>query len=200
MARKRGQYQRRKERENKITGVVCFFVLVIFIPLMLTYGIIDNGSRVYQINNDSLHEYTGKYTYRLHKGYNRRSRSKYIFTLDNGDTVVIPKRYCKNDEILGECQELTIYYDTNPINANGHSAVSITTTDGQVEILDRDLSYGLRVANVWICSVSLVISVALAIFIVILFYHIDWKRRLHVWHKERKRKKSKQKMLGETNV
>lgn len=192
MAREKGEYQKRKERQNKIKSVLCVFFFVVFIPLILVYGIVENAFAIQQINDHTLTEYTGSYTYHVKKRYGKHAKTYYEFTLDNGDVVTIRAKYCQNREILGDSRELTImYHPILTINgfSNTFTAVSITTPDGEVVIRDLDKTYSLRVANIWIISISLVLSISIAIFIlVILFYLGDWKKRIIKWRKMRSKR------------
>ena len=62
MARKRGEYQKRQERKMR-NGLVFGLMLLVVTILFCVYGIIENRYTIRQIDDNTLTEYTGKYSY-----------------------------------------------------------------------------------------------------------------------------------------
>lgn len=190
MARKRGEYQRRKERQNKISNILCVLTILLFILLFL-YPLIQESVNVYDIDHDSLNTYTGSFEYRINTGFLGRHRSTtYVFTLDNGDVLLVLGRFLENEESLNENKELRFQYSTmysNPLYGR-YSAVSITTTDGEATILDIDRSRRDSVFGIWLFSIMILLCLGLLVALLVMSYYAgDWKRRYEKWRKKRRK-------------
>ena len=163
MARKRGEYQKRKERQERfkdVYGILCI-VLLIFV---LGWLIINNAIVVHQIRNYNLKEYTGSYSYEQRRTYGKHHRHYYLIRLDNGDVLTVSKEMCDNQQILEESQSLTFQYTDKArtkLFFSAYSALSITSTDGEVSIVDLDTSHQGCVRSIWIFSILLFIFVLL---------------------------------------
>ena len=64
MARKRGEYQKRKERQDKISTIIVALFFFVGTALML-YALVQAAVNVYDIDHNTLNTYTGEYQYRL---------------------------------------------------------------------------------------------------------------------------------------
>lgn len=177
MARKRGEYQRQKEREDKINTFLGIFGLL-FLILALTYGIVANGIKLHRINHDTLHEYTGSYSYKIRESYGKHRKTFYIFTLENGDVVTIRKSFCENQEVIASGQDLTIEY-VPILLRDGYTAVSIATSDGKIDILNLEKIHRQCVLGVWVNSVLLFLFLGLLGFLLVIAYYTgDWNKRI----------------------
>lgn len=188
MARKRGEYQRRKERENKCATIFAVFMWVL-LAFTLTWLIVECAVTINQINENSLNEYTGPYTYEVRRG-SRNGSGYYLFTLDNGDILTIEKYSCENPEILDECETLAFKYSDIPelnLFRKSYTAVAIETIGGEKEVRNIEKSYRECVAVVCLCSLLLVFWFFLLGFFVRLAYFTgDWKKRYLQWQQKRK--------------
>ena len=117
-------------------------LFMIMIPIILVYGIVESSYTIRQINDNTLTEFTGSYSYQIKRTrFSKHRKTYYVFTLDNGDVVSIRRKYLQNTDLLDTYHELTIkYYRIMAIDgfSDSFSAVSITTPDGTVEILNID--------------------------------------------------------------
>lgn len=193
MARKRGEYQRRKERQNKISNVICVMAILLFILIFL-YPLIQESVNVYDIDHDSLNTYTGSFQYEISTGLSRHRTTTYKFMLDNGDVVLVLGRFLENKETLDECKELCFQYSTMYSNLlyGRYSAVSIITTDGEETILDIDRTRSDSVTGIWLYSIMIVLCVGLLVGLLVMFYYAgDWKRRYQKWRYKKRKIKEK---------
>ena len=190
MARKRGEYQRRKERQNKLSNIICVLGILL-VMLVFLYPLIQESVNVYDIDHDSLNTYTGSFEYRINTGFSGRPRSTtHVFTLDNGDVLLVLGRFLENEETLNENNELRFQYSTMYSNLlyGCYSAVSITTTDGEATILDIDRSRRDSVFGIWACSIMIVLCLGLLVGLLVMSYYAgDWKRRYEKWRKKRRK-------------
>lgn len=189
MARKRGEYQRRKERQNKVSCVLGILFFLFATALML-YGLVQASVNVRDIDHGTLNSYTGEYEYRLKVSIGRHRNTTYVFTLGNGDVVLASKREIENQERLDENDILTFQYTTmfsNPLYGR-HSAVSITSADGEVEFVNADRSRRESVSAIWLSSFFSLLFVFLIAFIIAIFcYTNNWKKRYQNWRKKRRK-------------
>lgn len=190
MTRKRGEYQRRKERRNKISNVLCILFFLFGAALML-YGLVQASVNVRDIDHGTLNSYTGEYEYRLTVGSGRHRSSTYIFTLGNGDVVLASKREVDHQEQLDENDVLTFQYTTmfsNPLYGR-YSAVFITSADGEIEFVNADQSRRESVSAIWISSIFSLLSLSIIVFLLVVIYNTDnWKKRYQNWRKKRNKK------------
>ena len=184
MARKRGEYQRKKERYIKIAKIV-FAIVLLLIPAFCVSGIVSRMITLNHIQNDSIKEFKGSYSYEFVKRTGR-GNSYYVFTLGNGDVATILKENCKNEDILDNNPELKIQYDRIPFR-DGYGIISITTADEEVVI--RSLTSSRNECITTICFLFIVglIDIAVLIFSIFVEYHIyDVKNRFQRWQKNRR--------------
>ena len=188
--RKRGEYQKRKERQQKISEILSSLMFLV-LTVILLYGLIQSAVNVYDIDHHSLNTYTGPYQYELRVGHGRHHRYNYYFTLDNGDNLVIGRRWIENEDMLANCEELTFQYTTmyaNPLYGT-YSPASITTVDGKTVVMDIDKSRSESVGYIWIWSVLLVLWLGLLFGYLVMSYYVgDWKKRYLKWRKIRTKK------------
>lgn len=186
MARKRGKYQRRIERKNILAKIFGALVLL-FIPIACVSWIISQTITLNHIQNDSIKEYTGTYTYEFVKRTGRFGDSYYVFTLGNGDVVTILKGECRNGDVLDSNPELTIQYDRFPFR-DGYGILSIATSDGEVVIRSLTRTRNWCVINVCFLLVVGLISIAVLGFSIFAEYRLyDVKKRFQRWRKKRRK-------------
>ena len=188
MARKRREYQKRLERKAKIARVLGI-LLFVFAILISVFGIISNAITLQHINDGSLKEYTGSYSYEYKQGYNRGRHSSYRFTLGNGDVITIFARNVRYHDVLDEHSALTVQYDRIPFGKT-YRAVSITTPDGEVTIRSLDSSRKSCVAIICFLAIMILLCTP-ALFAFIVIIPGGWKQR----SKKRRKKRSKMREL-----
>lgn len=184
MARNRGKYQRKRELYSR-TAKIVFAIVLVLIPAICVSGIVSKMITLNHIQNDSIKEYTGSYSYEFVKRTGR-GNSYYVFTLGNGDVATILKENCRNEDILDNNPELKIQYDRIPFG-DGYGIISIATADEEVVI--RSLTSSRNECVIIICLLFIVglIDIAVLLFSMFTEYHIyDVKRRFQRWQKNRK--------------
>ena len=199
MARKRGEYQKRKERQDKVSTIIVALFFFVGIMLML-YCLVQAAVTVYDIDHNTLNTYTGEYKYQLKVGYGRHRRSSYIFTLDNGDTILVSKRELDHEELLGDNSVLTFQYTTmfsNPLWGR-YSAVSVTSADGNLEFVNANRSRKESVSAIWTASILFIPTVAVCSFYILsVSYVYNWKIRYQNWRKKMLKKAERSKLSQE---
>lgn len=162
---KPGEYQRRKERRQRITDLIVG-VLMAAIVLFLIYNIIQSAVNVYDIDNGTLNTYSGGYTYEIRHGTRNIS---YVFSLDNGDKITALPELTQNEDVWELHSELVFQYSTMPATFFGvYSAVSITSQDGETVFLSGKDSRSEDVGSIWVFSVLLVLVVSVLILPLVL--------------------------------
>ena len=89
----RGEYQKRRERYEKVKDIFAIIV-ILFVAFTLTKMIVDNVIILNNIRQNSLETYTGAYSCELKRTYGRRRHHYYFISLQNGDTLSIPRSSC----------------------------------------------------------------------------------------------------------
>ena len=184
MARKRGEYQRRKELQNKITNLVVVLGFLVF-TLFFLYDLIQCSMDVYDIDHDSLNTYVGSFQYTTRK---TTRHTIHVFTLENGDELCVSGRFIENEEMLTESKELRFQYSAWYSNLlyGSYSALSITTTDEEITIVDIDRSRRDSVAGIWIFSIMAVLSSSMLVGLFVMSdYTCNWKRRCQTAQKRK---------------
>lgn len=194
MSRKRGEYQKRKERQNKLTGMLCI-ILLLFVILFFSYCLVQEAVNISDINHNALKRYTGTCSYEYHRGYGRHGNNYYVLTLDNGDAVYVSNKLIENKDHLNHYAEFTIQYSSvysNPFYRR-YSAVTITSADGTTSFLSIDRAKGRSIEAVWICSLMLLLLVGLLTAYLLLIYTVYRKQRNIKSQNKQTKTKSKQK-------
>ena len=184
MARKRGEYQRRKERQNKLSNYICVLGILLVI-LFFLYSLIQESVNVYDIDHDSLNTYTGSFEYTTRR---TTRHTIHVFTLDNGDELRFSGRFIENKKMLNESKELCFQYSRMYSNLlyRSYSAISITSTDEEATIVDIDSSRRDSVTGIWIFSIMVLLCGGLLITLFVMSYYAgDWKKRYEKWRKKR---------------
>ena len=177
MARKRGEYQKRKERQDRFkTGLAILSILLI--TFALVWLIANEGIAIRHIRQNALEKYTGSYSYELKRTYGKHTHYYYLFNLDNGDVLSIPKSKIENEEILEERYPLTFQY-TKGFRKNMFSpvyvALSIETADGQLTIVTLESSYNGCVRSIWIMAIFLFVWLLLFGGLFIMYFYVVHK-------------------------
>ena len=184
MARKRGEYQRRKERQNKLSNYICVLGILLVI-LFFLYSLIQESVNVYDIDHDSLNTYTGSFEYTTRR---TTRHTIHVFTLDNGDELRFSGRFIENKKMLNESKELCFQYSRMYSNLlyRSYSATSITSTDYEVTIVDIDRSRRESITGIWLWAIMTLLCIGLLVGLLVMSYHAgDWKRRYQKWRKKR---------------
>ncbi len=171
MSRKRKEFQRRQERKEKIQE---FFGIVgiLFLFFMFVWFIVNDVITMQQIRQNSLEEYTGSYSYEIRRTYGKNHHYYYLFSLDNGDDLLLAKGRLDNDQILNENPILTFQYtkaSRERLFSDVYPTLSIETSDGNVTLIHLEDSHSFCVRRVWICSI--ILSVMLLLFVGLLFVY-----------------------------
>ena len=178
MTREKGKPQKRKERLNKRTNILCI-ILLFGVILLFTYGLVQEAVNIRDINHQTLNSYTGTCKYEYHISFGRHRSNYYLFTLDNGDVVFVTSNLVENEDNLIHCTEFDIQYSTiysNPFYRR-YAAVSITSADGAISFLNVDRAHGRSVESVWICSVMLLLLAGFLTVFLLLIYTAYGKQR-----------------------
>lgn len=103
--------QRRKEKRKLVKAVIFLilvhFVLLIFAVFTATHILINSN-----IASDNLCHYSGEYELFISR-YPRRSRSEYLFVLENGDRVTVKPELMRNFESSAPPSKLSFAYSQN---------------------------------------------------------------------------------------
>ena len=195
MARKRGAYQKRIERQNKRRLILALFVWLL-LAFLIIWMIIEAAFMLKDINTGTLKEYTGSYSHSIRKTYGRRHAVDWhSFALDNGDVVIIQTYLCDHEDVLNDNPELIIMYSAIPHRffPISYAAASITTSDGEIVILDVEQSKEECIGEIRSLSVVLVIwFFLLALALVMLLCTDNWIKRYQKRRKQRKKTKDRQ--------
>ena len=189
MARKRGEYQKRQERKMRNRLVFGLMLLVVTI-LFCVYGIIESRYTIRQIDDNTLTEYTGKYSYEYvnrRRIFARGSHSYYKITLDNGVafTLSAGRGYSEN---FDNNPVIHVQYFQEPFR-NLYTAVSVTAADGDVTIKSLENSKKSSVSLILSLSILIVIFALFSVFFLMLLFEKQIKRFLKIRKKRRKMRK-----------
>ena len=186
MARKRGEYQKRKERKIR-NGMIYALVLFVVFILIFVYGIVDSKYTIQQIDNGALMEYTGRYSYEYRNErriFSHGRDSYYRITLDNGVTFILSEgsRYC---EILDENPVIYVQYFQDPFR-NLYDAVSVASADGTVTMKSLESYRKSNVSIIRTLPIVIVICSLFCVFFLMLLFEKQIKRFLR-WRKKRRK-------------
>ncbi len=159
MARKRGEYQKRQERQDRIKNVLAI-VFILFVGFIFAWMIANDSNAIRHIRQNSLDEYTGSYSYELKRTYGKHTQYYYLFTLDNGDVISIPKSKFENEKILEDLQPLTFQYTKDfrrTLFSPVYVALSIETAESQLTLVSLESSYSGCVHSIWMGAIILFI-------------------------------------------
>ena len=188
MARKRGEYQKRKERQDRLNSVLGIF-FILLITFYFLWLIVNNGVAIRHIRQNSLDKYTGSYSYELKRTYGKHTSYYYLFTLDNGDVLSIPKSKFENEKILAERQPLTFQYTKDfrrTMFSPAYVALLIETADGQLTIVSLDSSYSGCVRSIWMGATILLVWLLLFGGLFFMYFSVVYKdKRIPKRAKER---------------
>ena len=186
MARKRGEYQKRKERKIR-NGMIYALVLFVVFIVIFVYGIVDSKYTIQQIDNGALMEYTGRYSYEYRNErriFSHGRDSYYRITLDNGVTFILSEgsRYC---EILDENPVIYVQYFQDPFR-NLYHAVSVASADGTVTMKSLESCRKSNVSIIRTLPIVIVICSLFCVFFLMLLFDKQINRFLR-WHKKRRK-------------
>lgn len=159
MARKRGEYQKRKKHQELVKDVFSILT-VVFVALVLILLIINDSIAIKQIQRGTLKEYTGAYSSELKRTYGKNRHWYYHITLDNGDSLYLPKSQCENPKLIEEQQAITFHYSKNVrgrLFCSAYRVLSAETVDEDVALLDLNTTTSACVRRIWLMSILLAI-------------------------------------------
>ena len=163
MGRKRGKYQKKHGLHEKAKDIFAIFG-ILFVGFALAKMIVDNAIILNNIRQNTLESYTGSYSCELKRTYGRHRHHYYLISLENGDTLSIPKSSCENQQLLEKQRPLTFRYTVDVRSkwfADVHAALSITTPDEKISLVDLNESQQSREHSVWIISIILFVWIGL---------------------------------------
>lgn len=196
---KKGSYQRKQERKNRITAVlgILFLTFVLFIS---GAEFIRHWIVIATWDTGGILEYQGEYTLKVQERMSgHSSRYHYTFIMDNGDKLTVGSRYLQNaDRLLlaqdtGDKEELIVRYTRFPELLQGKNdkrAVSIVSAANGTVYYAQDKA-DFRGEMVLFAVVGLLMLVFL-IPVIWLFFDGPAKRLWTRMRQKRRREKRKQ--------
>ncbi len=147
-----------KKKFGNITSV-CILSIII---LVLTLYFVQDIAIFVHTNSGRNCEYSGSYELRK---IHRTRNTTYQFTLENGDTVTAIPGKIENNQRIEDFDELKFSYTlfkTAPFFT--HTAVSITTTDGEICFLSIDDTLAEARLGIWTFAIliGIIVSVVIA--------------------------------------
>lgn len=155
MSRRRKEDRKRKERKEKLQDIFGIFAFLLFC-FMLVWYIVNDSLAIKQIRQNTLDEYSGSYSYEITRTYGKYTHYYYLFSLNNGDQLLLPKSRLENDQILKENPILTFQYtkaSRERLFSDVYPALPIETSDGNVTLIHLEDSHNVCVRRVWMCSI-----------------------------------------------
>ncbi len=196
---KKGSYQRKKERKNRVTAVLCILLLT-FVLFLSGAEFIRHWIVLATWDTGGVLEYQGEYTLKVQERMSRgSSRYTYTFTMDNGYEVSVGSRYLQDEDRLlliqdkGAKEKLIVRYTRFSEllqSKNSRSPVSIVSgTDGTVYYDKGKARF----------RAEMVLFVVLNMMILLLLVPIAWLsldgsvKRLRTRLRQKRRRKQKNK-------
>lgn len=102
--KKRGAVQQKKERIQRVTDILTVVILTLT-AVVLIFGVVQEYAAVRQWNSGKYRQYSGDYTVRKIVRHDKRHSTRYVFELENGDTVDIWDRYL-DPQSFADLQEI----------------------------------------------------------------------------------------------
>jgi hypothetical protein len=186
MGRERGKYQKKHGLYEKANDIFAIFG-ILFVGFALAKMIVDNAIILNNIRQNTLESYTGSYSCELKRTYGRHRHHYYLISLENGDTLSIPRSSCENQQLLEEQQPLTFRYTVDVRSkwfSDVHAALSITTPDEKISLVDLNESQHSREHSVWIISIILFVWIGLFGGLLFAFNYVMHRDR---WLRKRKK-------------
>ena len=177
--KKRGVYQRAKERQNKLSNIF-LIVIAVLVTLLLLWGIVESAATVHNIDKNTYQTYSGEFTYRIVKGYGRHSNITYRFTLTNGDEIAVRAAMIDNkqEDEMEHSGQLIFRYSTFPISLYGtYSVIAISSLDGSTVYLDAQNTKSDDIGQIWVLSIILAVWLALCGVVVVIAFLLRPKRK-----------------------
>lgn len=179
MAGKKGQYQKKKVRQEQVRNVFSTITLL-FLGFILVWSIVNNSIAIRQIRRNTLKEYTGTYSYELKRTYGKHRHYYYLITLDNGDVVSVPKSRLENTQIFDENPSLTFQYSDQVrrvLFSSAYSVLSMESVDSHMTLVDIETTLRGCVSSIWIYAILLFFWASLPIGWLILYYFAEIYRK-----------------------
>ena len=179
--KKRGAYQKRKELINRVSRVAAVIVSVVIVFVFLA-AVVQNICALREVEDGTLREYSGGYTYSLRK---TRHNASYSFVLENGDKIVVNSRLLENKDAIELSSKLSFRYSnaTGIIPWGGRICVSIESTDGSTVVLAEDVLKDDLTGRTIIYSILAVLIFTIALFQVCVWVLLNKKLIKRIFHR-----------------
>lgn len=175
--KKRGAYQKAKERSNKLRDLLAGF-LAVLVTLIFVWGITEAAVTVSNIDNDTCRSYSGEYSYRLVTKYGKYRSTTYRFTLGNGDELVADYARVTDKEGMERLDTLRFQYSSFPRLLSGHyRVIAISSTDGSTDFVSLQETRATCVSQIWGLSVILAVWLMLWGAVIVIAFLLRRKRK-----------------------
>lgn len=175
--KKRGAYQKAKERSNKLSDIFSAIVVVL-VTIIFIWGITESAVTVSNIDNNTCREYSGDHTCQVVVKYGKYRSVAYRFTLDNGNKLVADYSSVAKKEEMEQLDTLRFQYSTFPQTITGHyRAIAISSADGSVDFISLQETREVCVSQIWILSILLAFWLLLWIGVVVIAFLLRNKRK-----------------------
>ena len=175
--KKRGVYQKAKERNNKLRDIFSTFAVVL-VTVIFIWGITESAVAVSNIDNNTYREYSGDHTCQVAVKYGKYRSVTYRFTLENGDKLVADYSSVADKEELEQVDSLHFVYSTFPQTITGYyRAIAISSADGSVDFVSLQDTRGVCVSQIWTLSILLGVWLLLWIGVIVISFLLRYKRK-----------------------
>lgn len=175
--KKRGAYQKAKERSNKLRDLLAGF-LAVLVTLIFIWGITEAAITVYNIDHNTYRSYSGEHTYKLVTKYGKYRSTTYRFTLDNGDKLVADYTRVADKEKLENLDILCFHYSTFPRLLSGHyRVIAISSADGSTDFVNLQETRAICVDQIWGLSIILAVWLMLWGAVIVIAFLLRRKRK-----------------------
>ena len=151
--KKRGAYQKSKERNNKLRNIFCT-VAVVLVTLIFIWCITESAVTVSNIDHNTYREYSGDHSCNVVVRHGKYKNTTYRFTLENGDTLVADYSCVSSKEEMEQLDKLSFQYSTFPKTFAGHyRVIAISSADDSVNFVNPQQTREICVEQIWILSI-----------------------------------------------
>ncbi|MBE6958354.1 MAG: hypothetical protein E7447_04300 [Ruminococcaceae bacterium] len=175
--KKRGAYQKAKERSNKLRDIFAGF-LAVLVTLIFVWGITEAAVTVSNIDNDTCRSYSGEHTCQLVTKYGKYRSTTYRFSLDNGDKLVVDYARVTDKEGMERLDTLRFQYSSFPRLLSGHyRVIALSSADGSTEFVNLQETRAICIEQIWGLSVILAVWLMLWTVVIVIAFLLRRKRR-----------------------
>lgn len=160
MARKRGEYQKKKQRNDRIKHIMLCIILAIGALVFFIEGV-QEAVTAQDIVHQNLQQYSGEYQLSLKK---YRHNTTYLFRLENGDHVEVSNYDLVNEETLNQYPQLEFHYSRfrSWLRLGSYEGILVTDAEG-VAVFCKVRAEALNRKAVLLVTIGLIQVVILVI-------------------------------------